>query len=92
LRRWLIWQSNEEPTLTRVQLVTQALSACVVSPQSFEPDVFALDALREDGVLFPFDFMFIDELILRLPLAMAGEPHDHLVTPDKAPAEEAQTA
>jgi hypothetical protein len=92
LRRWLIWQSNEEPPLTRGQLVTRALAACVVSPQTLEPDVFALDALREDGVLFPFDFMVIDQMVKRFPLAAAGEAHDEPDAPDEPEDESSITA
>jgi hypothetical protein len=92
LRRWLIWQSNEEPPLTRGQLVTQALSTCSVTPQTFEPDVFTLDALREDGLLLPFDFMTIDELVKRLPLAAAGQPHAESPTADEPRDEPAGSA
>jgi hypothetical protein len=92
LRRWLIWQSNEEPPLTRGQLVAQALSASVVPPQAFEAAVSALDELREDGLLFPFDFMFIDELVNRFRLAAAGEPHVHLISPQTELVEPPATA
>ena len=92
LRRWLIWQSNEEPPLTRGQMVTQALSTCSVTPQTLEPDVFTLDALREDGLLLPFDFMTIDELVKRLPLAAAGQPHAESPTADEPRDEPAGSA
>lgn len=91
LRRWLIWQSNEEPTLTRGQLVTQALSTCVVTTETLEPAITALDALREDGILFPFDFMTIDQLVKRFALAAAGQPHDEPAPVDE-PQDEPATA
>ncbi len=89
LRRWLIWQSNEEPPRTPGQLVARALAACIETKDAFDETLDAMEAFRDDGVLFPFDFMFIDELHLRLPLAAAGRPHDHLSPPERAPKESA---
>ncbi len=83
LRRWLIWQSNEEEPLTPAQLVTRAMAATIETATAFDETMDSLDRLREDGILFPFDFMFIDELMLRPPLAMAGEPHVHLEAPKR---------
>jgi hypothetical protein len=90
LRRWLVWQTNEEPPLTRAQLVTRALSACEVSLATFESELAALDALQEDGILFPFDFMIINELVDRFQLASAGEPHAEPAAADQ-PEEEPVT-
>ena len=95
LRRWLIWQSNEEEPLTRAQLVTRAMAATIETQTNFDATLESIDALRADGTLFPFDFMYINEFMLRLPLAAAGEPHDHLEAPtrDLTPkAEESEQA
>jgi thiol-disulfide isomerase/thioredoxin len=79
LKRWLIWQSDEDPALTRGQLVARALASCVGFVERFDETVDELDSLRDRGILYPFDFMTIDEMLKRLPLAVQGEPHDHIV-------------
>lgn len=91
LRRWLIWQSNEEPPLTPGQLATRAMATCTENAGVFEAGLLAVDALRRDGVLFPFDFMTIDELLKRLPAAVAGQPHGHIAA-KPATVERAETA
>ena len=80
LRGWSIWQSTEEPPLTRGQLVTRAMASCLETSHDARWTLRTVDSMRERGVLVPFDFMTIDELVDWAPAAFAEQPIDPVMT------------